>query len=229
MDKTCGYWQDRGCPGALLAQFSEPCSEASDEAEHPVLYRPGRCKACLRRQRRRASARDVRHVAYPSGVQWRNLAWQPWLEAFSDHKLLSYDSRGCGLSDRDPGDLSFEAWIRDFESVIDAAGFQQISILATCQRGPVAIEYAARHPERVRKIVLYGTYSLGRMRRHDRPIEAEKTRVVASLVKAGWAQDNALLQIWAHAFQPSGTIEHWRSSCDFSARCDVRSDREPNA
>ena len=147
--------------------------------------------------------------------QWGNLAWQPWLEAFSDHKLLSYDSRGCGLSERDPEDLSFEAWIRDFEFVIDAAGFQQFSILATCQHGPVAIEYAARHPQRVRKIVLYGTYSLGRMRRHDRPIEAEKTRVVPSLVKAGWAQDNALLQIWAHAFQPSGTVEHWRSWCDF--------------
>ena len=148
--------------------------------------------------------------------RWRSLAWQPWLEAFSpDHTLLSHDSRGCGLSDRDPGDLSFEAWIRDFESVIDAAEFQQFSILAACQRGAVAIEYAARHPERVRKIVLYGTYSLGRVLRHNPPVETEKTRVVASLLRLGWAQDNALLQIWAHAFQPSGTIEHWRSWCDF--------------
>jgi pimeloyl-ACP methyl ester carboxylesterase/DNA-binding CsgD family transcriptional regulator len=149
-------------------------------------------------------------------TRWQSLAWQPWLEAFStDYKLLSYDSRGCGLSDRNPRDLSFEAWIQDFESVVDAAEFQQFSILATCQCGPVAIEYAARHPDRVRKIVLHGTYSLGRMRWQDRPIEAEKTRVIASLVKAGWAEDSALLKIWAHAFQPGGTIEHWRSWCDF--------------
>ena len=72
--------------------------------------------------------------------RWQSLAWQPWLEAFStDYALLSYDSHGCGLSDRDPADLSFEAWIRDFESVIDAAEFQQFSILAACQHGAVAI------------------------------------------------------------------------------------------
>lgn len=54
--------------------------------------------------------------------QWRSASWQPWLEAFSrDHKLLRYDARGCGLSDWDADDLSFEAWIRDFECVIDAA------------------------------------------------------------------------------------------------------------
>ena len=149
-------------------------------------------------------------------AQWRSLAWQPWLEALSaDYKLLRYDSRGCGLSDRDPENLSFEAWIRDFESVIDAAEFQQFSILAACQHGAVAIEYAARHPEQVRKIVLYGTYSLGRTLRHNPPVETEKTRVVASLLRLGWAQDNALLLIWAHAFQPGGTVEHWRSWCDF--------------
>jgi pimeloyl-ACP methyl ester carboxylesterase/DNA-binding CsgD family transcriptional regulator len=148
--------------------------------------------------------------------QRRSLAWQPWLEAFStDHKLLSYDLRGCGLSDRNPPDLSFEALIRDFESVVDAAGFQQFSILAACHRGPVAIEYAARHPERVRKIVLYGAYALGRERRHDPPVEVEKTRVVASLVRAGWVQDYALLQIFSHAFQPGGTIEHLHSWSDF--------------
>ena len=46
--------------------------------------------------------------------QWRSLAWRPWLDAFSPgHKLLRYDSRGCGLSDRDVDDLSFESWVRD--------------------------------------------------------------------------------------------------------------------
>lgn len=150
------------------------------------------------------------------GSEWRSLAWEPWLGALSaDYKLLRYDPRGSGLSDRDPADLSFEAWIRDLESVVDAAGFRQFSILAGCQRGPAAIEYATRHPERVRKLILFATYPLGRMRRPDRPEEAEKTRVVSDLVRVGWAQENdALLQIFANAFQPSGTVEHWRSLCD---------------
>jgi len=145
--------------------------------------------------------------------QWQSLAWQPWLNAFSaEFKLLRYDSRGCGLSDRATQDLSFEAWVHDFESIIDAAGFQQFSILATCQGGPVAIAYAARHPRRVRKLVLYGTYSLGRMRWEHLPKEVEKARVFTQIMRVGWAQENhALLQIWADAFQPGGTVEHLRS------------------
>jgi pimeloyl-ACP methyl ester carboxylesterase len=94
--------------------------------------------------------------------QWRSLAWRPWLDAFSPGRtLLRYDSRGCGLSDRDAADLSFEAWLRDFECVIDAAGLREFDLLATCQGGPIAIEYAARHPERVKRLILYGTYARG--------------------------------------------------------------------
>jgi pimeloyl-ACP methyl ester carboxylesterase/DNA-binding CsgD family transcriptional regulator len=149
-------------------------------------------------------------------LAWQSLSWQPWLDAFSrEFRSLRYDQRGCGLSDRDTQDLSFEAWIRDFESTIDAAGFQQFSILATCQGGPIAIEYAARHPRRVRKIVLYGTYALGHMRWQHQPKEVEKARVLTQLIRLGWAQENhALLQIWANAFQPGGTLEHLRSWCE---------------
>ncbi|MEJ2376715.1 MAG: alpha/beta fold hydrolase [Pseudolabrys sp.] len=90
--------------------------------------------------------------------QWHSLAWRPWLDTLSKrHKLLRYDARGCGLSDRDTDDLSFDNWVSDFECVIDAAGFQRFDILATCWGGSVAIEYAARHPERVNRLILYGT------------------------------------------------------------------------
>src|SRR5664280_1753472 len=71
--------------------------------------------------------------------QWRSPTWQPWLEAFSrGHKLLRYDSRGCGLSDREADDLSFEAWVRDFECVTDAASFQRFDLLAKCWGGSIA-------------------------------------------------------------------------------------------
>jgi pimeloyl-ACP methyl ester carboxylesterase/DNA-binding CsgD family transcriptional regulator len=148
--------------------------------------------------------------------QWHSLAWQPWLDGLSrDHKLLRYDSRGCGLSDRDAGDLSFESWIRDFECVVEAAAFQRFSLLATCQGGPIAIEYAARHPERVNKLILYGTYGRGRLRWTNLPSEIEKGRVLLDLTQLGWGQDNhAFLQVWATAFQPGGTLEHLRSWCD---------------
>ena len=148
--------------------------------------------------------------------QWRSLAWKPWLEALSrDHRLLRYDSRGCGLSDRAIDNLSFETWIKDFEKVIDAAGFGRFSLVSTCWGGPVAIEYAARHPERVDRLVLYGTYARGRLRRSDQPKEVEKARVLLDLTRLGWGLENhAFLQVWANHFQPGGSIEHVRSWCD---------------
>ncbi len=148
--------------------------------------------------------------------QWQSLAWQPWLEAFSrGHQLLRYDPRGCGLSDRNTDKLSFENWVRDFESVIDAASLPRFDVLATCWGGPVAIEYAARHPERVSRLILYGTYALGRLRWNDRPKEVDKARILIDLTRLGWGKENhAFLQVWASAFQPGGTLAHLRSWCD---------------
>jgi pimeloyl-ACP methyl ester carboxylesterase/DNA-binding CsgD family transcriptional regulator len=141
--------------------------------------------------------------------QWRSPAWQPWLEAFSrEHELLRYDGRGCGLSDWDADDLSFEAWIRDFECIIDAAAFSRFDLLAKCWGGPIAIEYAARHPERVNRLILYGTNAVGRLRWTDKPREIEKARLLLKLTRLGWGRENhAFLQVWASLYQPGGTLD----------------------
>ncbi len=144
--------------------------------------------------------------------QWDSLAWRPWLETLSQkYTLLRYDSRGCGLSDRAPAELSFEGWIKDIEAVADAAGFRQFDILATCWGGPIGVEYAARHPERVNRLVLYGAYGLGRLR-DDHPIEAEKARLLLDMMRLGWGHENhAFCQVWGSYFQPGGTLAHFRS------------------
>lgn len=145
--------------------------------------------------------------------QWRSLAWHPWLEHFSKrHTLVRYDSRGCGLSDREVRDFSFETWVRDFEAVIDAIGFERFPLLATCQGGPIAIEYAARHPERVTHLVIYGSYTRGLARRDEMPDQVARSKVMLDLLRLGWGQDNhAFLQIWASLFQPGGTLRHLNS------------------
>ncbi len=148
--------------------------------------------------------------------QWRSLAWRPWLDAFTaEHTVLRYDSRGCGLSDHNVCNLSFETWVRDFECVVEAAGFRRFALVATCWGGPIAIEYAVRHPERVSHLVLYGTYARGRLQRIDQPNEVEKARVLLELTRLGWGQeDHAFSQVWASKFQPGGTLEHLRSWCE---------------
>ena len=145
--------------------------------------------------------------------QWHSLAWKPWLDYFSSrYTLLRYDSRGCGLSDRNARDLSFETWVRDFECVVEAAGLERFAVLGTCQGGPIAIEYAVRHPERVSHLILYGTYARGRAQRVDLPLQVEKARLLLELTALGWGQENhAFLQVWASQFQPGGTLEHLRS------------------
>jgi pimeloyl-ACP methyl ester carboxylesterase/DNA-binding CsgD family transcriptional regulator len=145
--------------------------------------------------------------------QWRSLAWKPWLDHLSRRfTLIRYDPRGCGLSDRNVTDFSFELWIRDFEAVIEAAGFAQVFLLGTCQGGPIAIEYAARHPERVAKLLLYGTYARGLARRREMAQQAEMAKVLLDMLRLGWGDDNhAYLQVWASLFQPGGSIEHLRS------------------
>ena len=147
--------------------------------------------------------------------QWRSLAWQPWLEALSkSHTLLRYDSRGCGLSDRDAPTLSFENWVRDLEAVVEAAGFERFDLLGTCWGGPIAIEYAARHPKRVDRLILYGTYARGRFRWVEWPAEVAKARVMLDLTRLGWGQENhPFAKVWASSFQPGGTLEHMRSWC----------------
>jgi pimeloyl-ACP methyl ester carboxylesterase len=157
------------------------------------------------------SATWISHLEH----QWRSLSWRPWLDAFTrEHRVLRYDSRGCGLSDRDVDDVSFENWVRDLECVIEAAAFTRFALVATCQGGPIAIEYAARHPERVSHLVLYGTFARGRLRR-GQPHQAEKARVLLDMTRLGWGQDNhAFLQTWASSFQPGGTLEHFRSWAD---------------
>src|SRR5262245_47979190 len=142
--------------------------------------------------------------------QWRSLAWRPWLDAFTrDYKVLRHDSRGCGLSDRDVPNLSFESWVADLACVIKAASFDRFAIVGTCWGGPIAIEYAARHPERVSHLILYGTYARGRLRRPDQPREVERSRALLQLTQLGWGRESHdLTRMWALAFQPGGGLDY---------------------
>ncbi|SEL60613.1 alpha/beta hydrolase fold [Roseovarius azorensis] len=147
--------------------------------------------------------------------QWQSTAWRPWLEFLWDRNhLIRYDPRGCGLSDRDIDDLSFDSWVRDVDAVLDAAGLDRVSLIGICQGGAVAIRYAASRPDRVDRLVLYGTYARGRNRRDDVPLEPEKAKVMLEMLELGWAdEDSAFMRSFATQFQPDGTLEHLRTWC----------------
>ena len=142
---------------------------------------------------------------------WESPVWRPWLrELCRDHTVLRYDERGCGLSDRDLDDLSFEAWVDDLESVVDAAGLERFPLLGMSQGGPVCIAYAARHPERVSRLILYGTYPAG-WRHIGSPAFRRRREALNELVVNGWGRDNpAFRQVFTSMFIPDGSPEQMR-------------------
>ena len=144
---------------------------------------------------------------------WRSPVWRHWLEELArDHLLVRYDERGCGLSDWTVEDFSFNAWVRDLESVVDALGLDRFALLGISQGGPVAITYAVRHPEKVTHLILYGTYASGWAKRGLPQGEMDELRALLTLTKQGWGRDNpAYRQIFTTSFIPEASAEqaHW--------------------
>ena len=148
------------------------------------------------------------HVEY----DWESPVWRHWLRELSHGRtLVRYDERGCGLSDRDVEDLSFDAWVRDLETVVDAAGLERFPLLGISQGCAVAIAYAVRHPERVSRLVLYGGFVQGAMVRARTPEELEEARMVMLRMPLYWGQDNPAFRLFfAARFVPEGTQEQMR-------------------
>jgi pimeloyl-ACP methyl ester carboxylesterase/DNA-binding winged helix-turn-helix (wHTH) protein len=140
---------------------------------------------------------------------WNSPVWRHWLtELGRGHTLIRYDARGCGLSDHDVPDISLETWVRDLEAVVDAERLERFSLLGISQGCAVAIVYAARHPERVEKLVLYGGYAVGRRLRKMSPQDELERTLLQNLIRVGWGRDNpAFRQVFGTLFLPEGTAE----------------------
>jgi pimeloyl-ACP methyl ester carboxylesterase len=145
-------------------------------------------------------------------LDWESSVWRHWLRELSrDHTFLRYDARGCGLSDREVPELSLEAWVRDLETVADAAGIDRFPLLGLSQGTAIAIAYAARHPERVSHLVLHGAFARGRLRRNPSPQEREDAETLVKLAELGWGKDDpAYRQFFTTQFIPDSTLEQQR-------------------
>ncbi len=122
--------------------------------------------------------------------EWGSPIWRHWVRDFANgYSIVRYDGRGNGLSEWEVDDISFEAWVHDLETVVDAAGLEKFGLLGVSQGGAVAIAYAARHPERVSHLVLCGAYSRGA--NHREQLESVQVRrALETLVQVNWGQSN---------------------------------------
>jgi DNA-binding winged helix-turn-helix (wHTH) protein/pimeloyl-ACP methyl ester carboxylesterase len=137
--------------------------------------------------------------------------WGHWIRALSRrYRYVRYDPRGCGLSDRDLAghDLTnLNLWIDDLGRVVDDLGEDRVALLGASQGGPVAVGFAARYPERVSHLILYGTYARGMKRRGD-PIQSDEAGLQVDLARVGWGTDNdSFRETFARQFVPDAQTD----------------------
>ncbi|MGE0300810.1 MAG: alpha/beta fold hydrolase, partial [Pseudonocardia sp.] len=105
--------------------------------------------------------------------------------------------------------------IADLEAVADAAGLERFALLGMSQGGPVAIALAHRHPRRVSRLLLYGTYAA----RQKDPAAEEMERTFQQLMKVGWARpDSTFRHVFTQLMIPGATDEQARWLDDLQAR-----------
>ena len=114
-------------------------------------------------------------------VEWETPVARQFLEKLAQGvTLIRYDMRGSGLSDTDVPDLSLEHWVEDLTAVVDHLKLEQFSLMSLgLLAGPIAITYAAAHPERVSKLILSSGYLRG-----SELATPERARTMIGLISA---------------------------------------------
>jgi pimeloyl-ACP methyl ester carboxylesterase/DNA-binding CsgD family transcriptional regulator len=141
--------------------------------------------------------------------EWESPVWRHWIRFLSENfRYIRHDERGCGMTDRTLGEVSFDRWVSDLEAVVAAADpHEPFTLLGISQGAATCVGYAIKHPERVSQLILYGGYARGPFRRNDPGREA-LYRAMIDLVRHGWGSDNPTFrQVFTSRFIPGGTDE----------------------
>jgi pimeloyl-ACP methyl ester carboxylesterase/DNA-binding CsgD family transcriptional regulator len=158
--------------------------------------------------------------------EWESPVWRHWIRFFAEHfRFIRYDERGCGMSDWDVEEHSFQRWSDDFDTVVEAAKpARPFIVLGISQGGAAAVSYAARFPEQVSHLILYGAYSRGAGLRQNAD-DKLRLKAIAELTRLGWGQDNPVYrQLFTSRFVPEANAEQmgwFNELCRKTTRPDV--------
>lgn len=144
---------------------------------------------------------------------WRSPVWRHWWQGLSEtHQLIRYDARGSGLSDWDVPTFDMDCWVRDLEAVVDAMHLERFPLLGISQGASVCVAYAAKHPERVTRLVLYGGYARGRFHRSNDEQARQEAEALIHLIRVGWGKENpAFRQLFSTMLMPDADADQMRS------------------
>jgi class 3 adenylate cyclase/pimeloyl-ACP methyl ester carboxylesterase len=162
---------------------------------------------------------------------WK-LPWASQSELAEMFRVFHYDSRGSGLSQRDAADYSLEAMVRDLEAVVDKAGVRRFALFAYWDGVPVAVKYAATHPEEVSHLILAEGWAV-----HSDYPQSDVMMMEKALREMDWTLfTNTIGRVlagfdnpdrgdeYAEYIRASVTAENWRAKEEAMTHWDVRRD-----
>ena len=132
-------------------------------------------------------------------------------------RLIRFDKRGTGLSDRPPGLPDLETRLDDVRAVMDAVGSKRAALFGYSEGGPMSILFAASYPDRTSSLVLYGTYAKRQDPDDDYPwcpTVAER-REYAAVVEREWGSESDLGTMAPNADE--AMVRWWRARARASA------------
>jgi class 3 adenylate cyclase len=144
-------------------------------------------------------------------IDWEEPRSAHFLERLSSFaRLINFDKRGTGLSDRPGGLPDLETRMDDVRAVLDAVGSEGAAIFGYSEGGPMAALFAATYPERVRALVLYGSYAKRQDPDEDYPWAPtrEERASYAAAVERGWGDEGDLA---TYAPEADAALSRWWS------------------
>ena len=218
--------------GKLQARIASHATLSSPAKLH-TTEAPGSRELLARQKIQFCTAQDGARIAYasvgkgPTIVKaanwlshlehdWDAPIWSPlFRDLAADHHFVRYDERGNGLSDWDVADISFDAFVTDLETVVEANKLDKFALLGISQGAAVSIEYAIRYPEKVSQLILFGGYAAGWRIGATEALTKEREAVM-TLTAVGWGTDNpAYRQIFSSTFMPDANEAEFNWFNDF--------------
>lgn len=122
-----------------------------------------------------------------------------WMKLSQEFKIVLYDKHGCGQSDRNRNNFSLESEIADLAAIVDFLSLRDITLFGTSMAGATALSYAEPNQDKIRNLILYGTYANGK-----NLADEELQSAFVALVNASWGTRSKTL---ANFFIPDATPE----------------------
>jgi pimeloyl-ACP methyl ester carboxylesterase len=158
-------------------------------------------------------------VFVPGFVSHLECQWEhPWSARFFERlgsfsRLIRFDKRGTGLSDRVGGIPTLEQRMDDVRAVMDAVGVERAALFGVSEGGPMSLLFAATYPQRTSALVLYGSYARRSWSpEHPSGRTEEEWQAMLDAIEKGWGNPGGLLTMWSPSAAGDESYQLWAAT-----------------